>query len=105
MGIITFHHNNSTEQTAHTINRIDSPNDTEIVNIINQYPKVFQGVGKLNNYTAKFYINSDIPPVVSPARPIPFHLQERFNNEIQKMQDNVIIEEHEGPAHGALTLY
>ena len=37
-------------------------------------------------------------PVAQPPRPIPFHLRERFDREILRMEQHGIIEEHHGPA-------
>ena len=80
------------------IKRVSSSTDTEVNHITTQYPQVFHVVGKQNNYAAKFYIDDSVPPVVSSARPFPFHLTEQFNNVINQRQEDGKIEEHEGPA-------
>ena len=92
LGIISFHDN---DKKQHIIN---IKRDTEVSQIITQYPHLFYIVGKLKNYAAKIYIDECVPPVVSLACPIPFHLQERFNNAINQTQEDGKIEEHEGPA-------
>ena len=66
--------------------------------LIQQYPNVFTGIGKLQHHKAKIYIDSTVPPVAAPSRPIPFHLRDRFQNEIRKMEEADIIEPHIGPA-------
>ena len=44
------------------------------------------------------HIDQNVKPVVQQARPIPFHLREKFHREIKSMEENGIIEEHHGPA-------
>ena len=46
----------------------------------------------------KYYVDESIPPVAEPKRPIPYHLQEKFDREIQSMVDAGICSEHHGPA-------
>lgn len=65
---------------------------------VDQYPDVFDGIGTLKDYQVEFHIDPDIKPVAQPARPIPFHLRSKFRREIQKMEEDGIIEEHSGPA-------
>ena len=46
----------------------------------------------------KFFIDETVPPVYQPARPIPFHLREKMDVELQRMEKDDVIEPHEGPA-------
>ena len=62
------------------------------------HPRAFEGTGTLKDHTVHFYIDSQVPPVAQLPRPIPFHLRERFDKEIQSMEEAGIIEEHHGPA-------
>ena len=64
---------------------------------MSQYSEVFTGVGTLKNQKVELLIDSSVPPVAEPARPVPFHLRERFLKEIETMEAQSIIEEHEGP--------
>lgn len=66
--------------------------------IVEDYPDVFSGLGTLKNHEVKFHIDPDFKPVAQPARPVPFHLRKKFEQEITKMEENGIIEEHHGPA-------
>ena len=63
-----------------------------------KYPHLASGkVGKLRDYVVKYYVDESIPPVAEPKRPIPYHLQDEFDREIQCMVKEGICEEHHGP--------
>ena len=67
--------------------------------LMEEFPNVFKNkVGTLQGYKVKFHIDESIPPVYQGARPIPFHLREKLNKELEKMEREEIIEQHEGPA-------
>ena len=90
LGIIKFNKHHAIRQIQTTKNAKKHP----LVN----FPEVFEGVGKLKGHSVKLYVDTDVPPVAEPPRPIAFHLQKRHDEEINKMEKNGIIEEHIGPA-------
>ena len=92
LGIIKFN-----QSPRKVIRKVDIK-DTFKASIMSQYPAVFTGVGTLkSNKKVKLHIDSSIPPVAEPVRPVPFHLRERFLKEIETMEEQNIIEEHEPP--------
>ena len=91
LGIIKF------EGAATNRAENDTPSH-EKEELIAKFPTIFSGVGTLKDYEVRFYIDNTIPPVHQPARPIPFHLREKLNRELKKMEEEDIIEEHHGPA-------
>ena len=66
----------------------------EIQSIIQKYPNVFKGVGKLKDHLVKLHVDTSIKPVAEPARTVPYHLQERVEEVLKEMIVNDIIEEH-----------
>ena len=96
LGIIDFKPQPLTTQETSEVRNVNACTYKD--SLISDYPKVFNGIGKLKKYTAEFHIDSSVPPIASPSLPIPFHLQDRFNNEISKMEAAGIIEQHTGPA-------
>ena len=63
------------------------------------YPNLSSGrVGKLHNYQVKYHIDESVPAAIDSKRPIPYHLQERFEREITSMTEDGICSEHHGPA-------
>ena len=46
--------------------------------ILQEYPDVFQGVGKFLGAVYHIQINSSVPPKQTPCWPIPIHLKEMF---------------------------
>ena len=64
--------------------------------ILQQYPDVFQGIGKFLGADCHIQIDSSIPPKQTPCWPIPIHLKGMFQHEINKMlQAGVLVPVHE----------
>ena len=64
--------------------------------ILQEYPDVFQGIGKFPGADYHIQIDSSIPPKQTPCWPIPIHLKEMFQQEINKMlQTGVLVPVHD----------
>ena len=103
LGIIKFNQLPSKQEGEAIIRALeaehpDIPQDKSRNMIIKQYPSVFTGLGCLKNYQVHLHIDEKVAPVVQPERPIPFHLQERFDAKILYMEEMGTVEDHEGPA-------
>ena len=53
--------------------------------ILQEYPDVFQGVGKFPGADYHIQIDTSVPPKETPCWPIPIHLKEMFQQELNKM--------------------
>lgn len=93
LGIISF----NKSYYSNKVRRVRASSDHK-QQIIQQYPTIFQGVGTLQNHEVHFYVDPSISPKAQASRPIPFHLRDRFQKEIDTMEQQGIIEEHMGPA-------
>ena len=63
--------------------------------ILQEYPDVFQRVGKFPGADYHIQIDSSVPPKQTPCWPIPIHLKEMFQQELNKMlQAGVIVPLH-----------
>ena len=63
--------------------------------ILQEYPDVFQGIGKFLGTDYHIQIDSSIPPKQTPCQPIPIHLKEVFQQEINEMlQEGVLVPVH-----------
>ena len=65
-----------------------------------QYKHLFGrdgSIGKLNNRKLHLYAKEGVKPRIAPYRPIPFHLVEKVEKELQWMLEQDIIEEYSGP--------
>ena len=80
------------------VRRTVSEQNSNTAEIVASYKSVFNGIGTFKNHTVTFHINKKVQPVTAPIRPVPFHLRERFKQEIRQMEIDGIIEEHHGPA-------
>ena len=54
--------------------------------------QVFQGVGKLNNQQIELLIDKSVKPVAQRQRKIPFHLRAKVDSELNRLQQEDIIE-------------
>ena len=94
LGIIKF--NQSPGGPEEVTRKVDIK-DTVKASNMSLYPEIFTGVGTLKNHKVKLHIDSSVPPVAEPARPVLFHLREIFLKETETMKEQSIIEELEGP--------
>ena len=62
-----------------------------------QYPTIFDGIGKLEGYEVKLHIDDSIQPVAQPARRVPFHMRQQVSAELEKLEQQGIIEKVDGP--------
>ena len=63
--------------------------------ILQEYPDVFQGVGKFMGADYYIQIDSSVPPKQTPCQQVPIHLKEMFQHELNKMlQAGVFIPVH-----------
>jgi hypothetical protein len=62
-----------------------------------RYPKLFAGVGKLKDYKAHIHIDPEVRPIAQPHRRIPFHLRQKVEKELERLQELDIIERVQGP--------
>ena len=64
--------------------------------LIEQYPNLFDGIGKLKNTAVQLHIDKTIQPVAQPARRIPFHTRKKVEQELESLERHGIIEKVEG---------
>ena len=93
LGIITFNGKNI-NQISNTEESFTQPKR----DLVTEFPELFQGIGKLKDHKVRLHIDKSIVPSAEPARPVPYHLEEKLKLELKKMEDQGIIEEHIGPA-------
>ena len=92
LGIITFN-----RQPTKRIHRTQSE-DADKQQLVKNFPNLFNGIGVLKDHKVKLHIDETVKPKSQQARPIPFHLREKFLSELGKMEESGIIEEHSGPS-------
>ncbi|XP_065067305.1 uncharacterized protein K02A2.6-like [Rhopilema esculentum] len=80
LGLISLHLN--------TLSR----NDTQIDAILNKYPEVFDGLGKLKDDTVTLSIDHSQTPKIQPQRRIPYHMRQKVKEALKKLEKEDIIE-------------
>ena len=103
LGIITFNSGSTSQYPVYDemsdVRIAEEDHDPYKKQIRAKYPSLTSNrVGKLRDYQVKYYIDENVPPVVEARRPIAYHLQDKFNREIENMIADGIVEEHHGPA-------
>lgn len=59
--------------------------------------KLFKGIGKLENFKLELPIDRSRPPVAQSLRRVPYKVRDQMQKQIQKLLEEDIIEEVEGP--------
>ena len=66
----------------HTIHKLITSQEDQIMH---EYPDVFEGISKFPGPPYHIQVDPSITPKQTPCRPIPIHLKEAFQKEINKM--------------------
>ena len=70
---------------------------SELDTILEEHSEIFQGIGCLKAKAVKLHIDSSVQPVALRHRRIAFHLRPKVEEELQKLEDQGIIERVDGP--------
>ena len=62
-----------------------------------QFPKIFEGLGKLKGYQLKLHQDDSIPPVAQPLRRIPFSRRQKVTAKLKQLEELGVIEKVNGP--------
>lgn len=83
----------------HIINTVDTPPSGRSVadELIESYPELFTGIGKLKDFQVKLHIDTNVQPTCQPHRRVPFHVRQKVEKELQKLEDDDVIEKVTGP--------
>ena len=73
----------------------DSPRVCDM--LVQNYPKLFEGGGKLNNAEVTLHIDESVPSVAQVTRRIPFHMRKAMAKELINLEEQGIIEKVEEP--------
>jgi len=66
--------------------------DKAVQKIVNKYPEVFTGVGKLKGHSLTLNIDPEVIPQAQPQRRIPFHIREKVEKAVKDLEKEGIIE-------------
>ena len=80
------------KQFINTVGINEKPHDSTINRILNKYPSVLSGVGKLKDFQLQLNIDKTIEPVIERARQISFHQRNLVEEEMKQLLKDDIIE-------------
>ena len=81
------------------INFVSLNNDhgsNNVQNLVREYSNLLEGIGKLKDRDIKLHIDESVPPVAQPHRRIPFHLREKVETELSRLESLDITEKVDG---------
>ena len=89
-------HITTPSQLAQQINP-ESP--TFIQDVLHKYRNLWKDgrIGKLKDFEVKVHVDPSVQPVIQPQRRIPFHLRQKVDAELDKLEKQGIIEPVTGP--------
>ena len=73
--------------------------------IIKRFPEVFTGLGKLKDFKLKLDVDKTVPPVIQPARKVPYHKRIKIGEAIDKLLADGVIEPATGPTEWCSPLH
>ena len=79
------------------INYYEHSEDSTVDNVMSQYPGVASGVGRLKNVAVKLNIDQSTTPAARKNSRVPFQLRHKVEKEIQKFEQQDVIEKVIGP--------
>lgn len=79
------------------VNAISAGGDNTLTSLETQYPSVFTGIGKLKDHQVKLHIDRNVAAVAQPHRRIPFHMRKKLETELERLEQQGIIEPVDGP--------
>ena len=95
LGIIKF---NRAPEVFHPIQMISDDaignEKEEVQSILQDYPEVFTGLGRLKNHQVKLHAKNNVIPVRDAPRPTPYHLEDRSRSALHEMLVQDVVEEH-----------
>ena len=96
-------HTTTPSQPAQQINP-DSP--TFIQDVLHKYRNLWKDgrIGKLKDFEVKLHVDQSGQPVIQLQRRIPFHLRQKVDAELDKLEKQGIIEPVTGPTPGSVQL-
>ena len=65
--------------------------------ILNEFPRLCRGIGKLQNVQVKLHVDPSVPPIARKHSRIPFHLRGKVEKELRQLEEEDVIEKVEGP--------
>ena len=55
--------------------------------LVQNYPKLFEGIGKLKNAEVTLHIDESVPPVAQATHQIPFHMRKAVAKELINLEE------------------
>ena len=84
-------------QISETVNSVQFQRVGINQQIKNEFPTLFEGLGKLKDVEIKFNINPEVPPVSQHLRRIPFHVRKKVEKKLDQLLELDVIEKVTGP--------
>ena len=70
---------------------------SNVESLLKHYSGLFEGIGKLKDREIKLHINENVPAVSQHHRKKPFHMHEKVEKELERLEKLDIIEKVDGP--------
>ncbi|KAJ7993992.1 hypothetical protein DPEC_G00261320 [Dallia pectoralis] len=74
-----------------------STSQTVADELVQKYSEQFEGIGMLKHFQVMLHINTDIQPTCQPHRRVPFHIRQKVEEELKRLENDDVIETVTGP--------
>ena len=87
-----------TSQQLKLLSVVNAVANNEVDHLVNEYPELFTGLGKLRDYKVRLHIDDSVQPVAQTHRRIPFHIRKDLEAQLKKMDEDLgVIQRPTGP--------
>lgn len=66
--------------------------------MLEKFPKVFEGLGKLKNFQLQIPIDESVHPVSQTVRRVPYHVRSKLDEKLDELENMDVIEKVRGPS-------
>ena len=86
-----------TSKALKLLSAINNISADDVTQIVDQFPELFTGLGKLKDYQVKLHIDDSVQPIAQTHRRIPFHVRHDLEKQLEADESLGVIERPTGP--------
>ncbi|CAB4043628.1 Hypothetical predicted protein, partial [Paramuricea clavata] len=79
------------------VQSVEQPRKDKVESLVESYSDLFEGLGKLKGFQVCLHVENNVQPIAQPPQRVPFHVQEKLEEQLLNDEKLGVIEKTEGP--------